>query len=207
MEKQGIKMNKHNYCRRIMEVYGVIVDFEGDISRTNVPGPIDENETLNGWTNRVLGDDVYDVSFSLQYTYAPQTRMSTIIDDSYDAAQQAKKILKNTVKNKTERLKDELKEELEQESLKHQKEIKKILARQKSKKETSVELTSPKADDLDLEEIYGLAKESGLHSITELLINNAFKDEGLTPEKLILSLIMMLDYRVKELVQINRLTS
>ncbi|MEI8606905.1 hypothetical protein [Pseudoalteromonas sp. B160] len=113
-------MNKHNYCRRIMEVYGVIVDFEGNIARTNVPGPIDENETLKGWTNRVLGDDVDDVSFSLQHTYAPQTRMSTIIDDSHDAAQQAKKILKNTVKNKTDRLK----EELEQESLKHQKKLK-----------------------------------------------------------------------------------
>ena len=207
MEKQGIKMNKHNYCRRIMEVYGVIVDFEGDISRTNVPGPVDENETLKGWTNRVLGDDVYDVSFSLQYTYAPQTRMSTIIDDSYDAAQQAKKILKNTVKNKTERLRDELKEELEQESLKHQKEIKKILARQKSKKEASFDVTSPKADDLDLEEIFGLAKDSNLHSITELLINHAFKVDGLTPEKLILNLVMMLNHRVEELDKHRGLTT
>ncbi|MEG3759269.1 hypothetical protein V5096_15080 [Pseudoalteromonas carrageenovora] len=198
-------MNKHNYCRRIMEVYGVIVDFEGVISRTNVPGPIDENETLKGWTNRVLGDDVYDVSFSLQYTYAPQTRMSTIIDDSYDAAQQAKKILKNTVKNKTERLKDELKEELEQESLKHQKEIKKILAKQKAKKETSVEVDSPKADDLDLEEVYGLAKNHTLHPITEQLIDSVFNRENLTPEELILNLVMSLNLRVDELDKLRDL--
>ncbi|WP_394185316.1 hypothetical protein [Pseudoalteromonas tetraodonis] len=194
-------MNKHNYCRRIMEVYGVIVDFEGNIARTNVPGPIDENETLKGWTNRVLGDDVDDVSFSLQHTYAPQTRMSTIIDDSYDAAQQAKKILKNTVKNKTDRLK----EELEQESLKHQKKIKKILAKQKAKKEIPLEVSAPKADDLDLEEIYGLAKDLTLHPITEQLIDSAFNRESLTPEELILNLVMSLNLRVDELDKLRDL--
>ena len=194
-------MNKHNYCRRIMEVYGVIVDFEGSIARTNVPGPIDENETLKGWTNRVLGDDVDDVSFSLQHTYAPQTRMSTIIDDSYDAAQQAKKILKNTVKNKTDRLK----EELEQESLKHQKKIKKILAKQKAKKEIPLEVSAPKADDLDLEEIYGLAKDLTLHPITEQLIDSAFNRESLTPEELILNLVMSLNLRVDELDKLRGL--
>ncbi|WP_283708918.1 hypothetical protein [Pseudoalteromonas prydzensis] len=194
-------MNKHNYCRRIMEVYGVIVDFEGNISRTNVPGPIDENETLKGWTNRVLGDDVYDVSFSLQHTYAPQTRMSTIIDDSYDAAQQAKKILKNTVKNKTDRLK----EELEQESLKHQKKIKKILAKQKAKKEIPLEVSAPKADDLDLEEVYGLAKDLTLHPITEQLIDSVFNRESLTSEELILNLVMSLNLRVDELDKLRDL--
>lgn len=194
-------MNKHNYCRRIMEVYGVIVDFEGNIARTNVPGPIDENETLKGWTNRVLGDDVYDVSFSLQHTYAPQTRMSTIIDDSHDAAQQAKKILKNTVKNKTDRLK----EELEQESLKHQKKIKKILAKQKAKKEIPLEVSAPKADDLDLEEVYGLAKDLTLHPITEQLIDSAFNRESLTPEELILNLVMSLNLRVDELDKLRDL--
>ena len=196
-------MNKHNYCRRIMEVYGVIVDFEGNISRTNVPGPIDENETLKGWTNRVLGDDVDDVSFSLQHTYAPQTRMSTIIDDSHDAAQQAKKILKNTVKNKTDRLK----EELEQESLKHQKKIKKLLAKQKAKKEIPLEVSSPKADDLDLEEVYGLAKDLTLHPITEQLIDSAFNRESLTPEELILNLVMSLNLRVDELDKLRDITS
>ncbi|MBB1506235.1 hypothetical protein H5203_12175 [Pseudoalteromonas sp. SG41-1] len=194
-------MNKHNYCRRIMEVYGVIVDFEGNIARTNVPGPIDENETLKGWTNRVLGDDVDDVSFSLQHTYAPQTRMSTIIDDSHDAAQQAKKILKNTVKNKTDRLK----EELEQESLKHQKKIKKLLAKQKAKKEIPLEVSSPKADDLDLEEVYGLAKDLTLHPITEQLIDSAFNRESLTPEELILNLVMSLNLRVDELDKLRDL--
>ncbi|AZN33306.1 hypothetical protein [Pseudoalteromonas sp. Xi13] len=194
-------MNKHNYCRRIMEVYGVIVDFEGNIAKTNVPGPIDENETLKSWTNRVLGDDVYDVSFSLQHTYAPQTRMGTIIDDSHDAAQQAKKILKNTVKNKTDRLK----EELEQESLKHQKKIKKILAKQKNKKEISLEVSAPKADDLDLEEVYGLAKDLTLHPITEQLIDSAFNRESLTPEELILNLVMSLNLRVDELDKLRDL--
>lgn len=196
-------MNKHNYCRRIMEVYGVIVDFEGNITRTNVPGPIDENETLKGWTNRVLGDDVENVSFSLQHTYAPQTRMSTIIDDSHDAAQQAKKILKNTVKNKTDRLK----EELEQESLKHQKNIKKILAKQKAKKEIPLEVSAPKADDLDLEEVYGLAKDLTLHPITEQLIDSAFNRESLTPEELILNLVMSLNLRVDELDKLRDITS
>lgn len=196
-------MNKHNYCRRIMEVYGVIVDFEGNITRTNVPGPIDENETLKGWTNRVLGDDVDDVSFSLQHTYAPQTRMSTIIDDSHDAAQQTKKILKNTVKNKTDRLK----EELEQESLKHQKKIKKILAKQKAKKEIPSEVSAPKADDLDLEEVYGLAKDLTLHPITEQLIDSAFNRESLTPEELILNLVMSLNLRVDELDKLRDITS
>lgn len=194
-------MNKHNYCRRIMEVYGVIVDFEGTISRTNVPGPIDENETLKGWINRVLGDDVYDVSFSLQHTYAPQTKISTIIDDSHYAAQQAKKILKNTVKNKTDRLK----EELEKESLKHQKKIKKILAKQKDKKEIPLEVSAPKADDLDLEEVYGLAKDLTLHPITEQLIDSAFNRESLTPEELILNLVMSLNLRVDELDKLRGL--
>lgn len=68
-------------------------------------------------------------------------------------------------------------------------------------------MLSPKVDELDLEEIYGLPKDLTFHVTTEQLIDSAFKREGLTPEKLILNLAMSLNLRVDELDKLKYITS
>ena len=70
-----------------------------------------------------------------------------------------------------------------------------------------MEVSAPKADDLDLEEVYGLAKDLTLHPITEQLIDSAFNRESLTPEELILNLVMSLNLRVDELDKLRDITS
>lgn len=54
--------NKEEYCFRVMRKYGLLVDFDGEPSKTNVPDPLEDNdETMAHWFKRVLGPDVQDV--------------------------------------------------------------------------------------------------------------------------------------------------
>lgn len=57
--------NKLDYCRRILNTYHLIVDFDGEPHRNNVPGSVD-GETYSAWKSRVLGDNVENV-----VVYAP----------------------------------------------------------------------------------------------------------------------------------------
>lgn len=54
--------NKEEYCFRVMRKYGLLVDFEGEPSKTNVPDLLEGNdETMAHWFKRVLGPDVQNV--------------------------------------------------------------------------------------------------------------------------------------------------
>jgi hypothetical protein len=53
---------KEEYCFRVLRKYGLLVDFDGEVSRVNVPEALDGNdETLNQWIQRVLGPKVSNV--------------------------------------------------------------------------------------------------------------------------------------------------
>lgn len=57
--------SKENYCYKILNTYGLIVDFEGEQHRSNVPSPV-EGENFSQWKLRVLGNEVSNV-----VVYAP----------------------------------------------------------------------------------------------------------------------------------------
>lgn len=57
--------SKENYCYKILNTYGLIVNFEGEQHRSNVPSPV-EGENFSQWKLRVLGTEVSNV-----VVYAP----------------------------------------------------------------------------------------------------------------------------------------
>ncbi|MEO2282097.1 hypothetical protein [Pseudoalteromonas pernae] len=173
-------MNKEQYCRRIMDVYGVIVDFDGVPGRKNVPGPIGENETLKAWSERVLGSDATAITFNLQHTYAPQTRMSTIKNDSRAAVQQTKKVVKSAVVAKQKKAQKQ-----------HDDEIKAIFEKYKIAQRHNNDIMR-----VDTEEVYGLIQDITLKPTTLELMNSLFKNYEGEPVKLILQLISTLDHRI-----------
>lgn len=60
---------KEEYCFRVLRKYGLLVNFEGEVTRVNVPEPlVDNDETLKQWIKRVLGPDVHNV-----VVYMPET--------------------------------------------------------------------------------------------------------------------------------------
>lgn len=64
-------MKKEEYCYRILKAYSLIVDFDGEPHRINVPSPIDADETLAQWRSRVLGPDATNVVFYQPTQSAP----------------------------------------------------------------------------------------------------------------------------------------
>jgi hypothetical protein len=74
-------MSKEIYCYRILKTYSLIIDYEGDAQRENVPKPI-EGETFNQWKKRVLGSNVSNVTVFAPKQPAPQTRISTLQNEA-----------------------------------------------------------------------------------------------------------------------------
>jgi len=70
-------LKKENYRNRILKTYSIIVDFDGEPRRENVPSPV-EGETFKHWRLRVLGDQVTNVTIHGPWEPPPQTRISTI---------------------------------------------------------------------------------------------------------------------------------
>lgn len=58
--------SKENYCYKILNTYGLIVDFDGEHHRSNVPGAV-EGENFAQWKRRVLGDKVSNVVLYTPY--------------------------------------------------------------------------------------------------------------------------------------------
>jgi hypothetical protein len=53
---------KEEYCFRVLRKYGLLVNFDGEVGRVNVPDQLDNSdETLKQWIKRVLGPDVSNV--------------------------------------------------------------------------------------------------------------------------------------------------
>lgn len=74
--------NKVDYCRRILNTYSLIVDFDGEPPRVNVPRPID-GETFSAWKNRILGPEVENIV--LYVPYQPACRRIMVRDSINNA--------------------------------------------------------------------------------------------------------------------------
>jgi len=69
--------SKEKYCYKILKSHSLIVDFDGEPPRKNVPSLV-EGETFKKWKNRVLGEDVENVCVYYAEEPAPQTKISTL---------------------------------------------------------------------------------------------------------------------------------
>ncbi len=81
--------SKENYCYRILKSHSLIVDFEGEPTRKNLPEVI-KGETFKQWKKRVLGENITNVVVYTPDEPAPQTRISTLQD--WSGAQHLEKI-------------------------------------------------------------------------------------------------------------------
>jgi len=68
---------KERYCYNILKKYSLLVDFDGEPHRKNVPAPVD-GETFNQWKRRVLGDEVTGVVVYTPWAPKPQEKLSSV---------------------------------------------------------------------------------------------------------------------------------
>lgn len=69
--------SKENYCYKILNTYGLIVDFEGEQHRSNVPSPV-KGESFSEWKLRVLGDEVTNVVVYAPYAPRGNKKIQTL---------------------------------------------------------------------------------------------------------------------------------
>lgn len=70
---------KEEYCFRVLRKYGLLVDFDGEINRLNVPDPLDhDDETLTRWIQRILGPDVHNVVIYLPESVPGMRRVKNL---------------------------------------------------------------------------------------------------------------------------------
>ncbi len=71
-------MSKEKYCTNILRYYSILVEYEGNEDKLNVPLPLEEPETFAHWRQRVLGNDVSDVKVYMPIEFQGKTLISTI---------------------------------------------------------------------------------------------------------------------------------
>ena len=69
---------KDLYQYRIFKTYSMLVRFDGEPHRENVPAPLVGRETFEKWKGRVLGHQVSNVKVFVEYEPTPRTQVSTI---------------------------------------------------------------------------------------------------------------------------------
>lgn len=69
--------SKEAYCYKILNTYGFLVSFKGDVSTRNLPAPIDD-ETFAQWRHRILPPGATDVAVYLPAEPKGNTKISTI---------------------------------------------------------------------------------------------------------------------------------
>lgn len=72
---------KEKYCYRVLKTYSLLVDFDGQPDRENVPAPV-PGETFKHWKKRVLGDDAENVRVYMPIEPAPQSKMERLIEQA-----------------------------------------------------------------------------------------------------------------------------
>ncbi|MFT8209545.1 MAG: hypothetical protein ACMZI0_00880 [Symbiopectobacterium sp.] len=107
-------MKKEEYCYRILKTYSLIVDFDGEPHRINVPSPIDDaDETLAQWRSRVLGPDATNVVFYQPTQAAPNNRIATLQQRA--SADHVERMFKSLAKAKDERAEKKTLDKVEKE--------------------------------------------------------------------------------------------
>ena len=74
--------SKNDYIRKIINSYGIIVNFVGEPDRVNVPAGSDDNETFKQWKARVLGDGVTNVVCYVPKEYDQRKTIKAILDEA-----------------------------------------------------------------------------------------------------------------------------
>lgn len=88
--------SKENYCYKILNTYGLIVDFDGELHRSNVPSPV-KGESFSQWKLRVLGDEVSNVVVYAPYAPRGNKKIQTLQAEA--SAEHLEKIFKLMKKN------------------------------------------------------------------------------------------------------------
>jgi len=73
--------DKQKFILKILKKYGLLVDFEGDPPRTNLPGPV-EGETFRAWSARVLYCDPRYVTVYGPIAPASNKKVSRLADET-----------------------------------------------------------------------------------------------------------------------------
>ena len=66
------------YRYRIMKSHSILVDFEGQPMRNNVPAPLEDRETWKQWTHRILGHNALNAKILIPVIPEPATQMNTL---------------------------------------------------------------------------------------------------------------------------------
>ena len=105
-------MSDNTYSRRVLTTYGILVDFEGEPHRTNVPAPLTgrkaSKETMAQWASRVLGDEVTKVRV-LRPTRVKSGTVFQDVQESHDASF-VKGVISDAVRKRAKTAKEKLQE-------------------------------------------------------------------------------------------------
>jgi hypothetical protein len=91
--------NKIQYQYRIFKKYSILVDFDGEPRRENVPSPV-KGETYKYWRRRVLGDQVTNVTVFGPHIPAQQTTMEGL--KKWAHSEPLEKMFKNLANEKNQ---------------------------------------------------------------------------------------------------------
>lgn len=115
-------MSDTTYSRRILRTYGLLVDFEGKPRLKNVPSPLEgrkaAKETMEKWTQRVLGDEVSKVRVYRPVRVQNETLVSSITN-THDAT-----LLQEIVRGAVRKKAKSAKEKIQDIQLEHKAELK-----------------------------------------------------------------------------------
>ena len=73
--------SKDQYVLRILKTYSILVDYDGETGKTNVPSPVDA-ETFGKWRTRVFGSNVTGVTVFAPMIPAAQKSMTKLQDEA-----------------------------------------------------------------------------------------------------------------------------
>lgn len=103
--------NKLQYCQRILKTYSLLVDYSGEVNRTNVPAPLEKNETFQSWKKRVLGGEAGDVVVYLATAPRGNTTIKSLKDIS--GTKHIEQVLRSVAKGEKEKTKEKYEDEID----------------------------------------------------------------------------------------------
>lgn len=71
-------LSKDEFCYDVMQVYSLVVDFEGYVRKEKVGKP-NKEETFKKWKDRVFGPEVSNLTVYMPTTPYPLTKMKTVM--------------------------------------------------------------------------------------------------------------------------------
>ncbi|AVO31016.1 hypothetical protein U0039_07140 [Stenotrophomonas maltophilia] len=142
----GNWMSDTTYSHRILKTYGLLVDFEGKPRLKNVPSPLTgqkkAKETMEKWTQRVLGDEVSKVRVYRPARVKSDTLIASLTD-THDA-----KLVRDIVRGAVRKKSKSAKAKIEEIKVEHAAELRKRGATARELRKAHEEDLSGKLDDI-----------------------------------------------------------